>query len=85
VNTVARTGETVPSVSHPGLAGVPVTGVHDAAAAVQKWTVQRNGTITGQQSGLCLDVTGGSTTEGTPLEIWTRNGQASQQWPWAYR
>ena len=44
-----------------------------------------NGTIVGQQSGLCLDVTGASTTEGTPLEIWTCNGQANQQWSWAYR
>jgi Ricin-type beta-trefoil lectin domain len=53
--------------------------------ANQKWTVDSNGTIVGQQSGLCLDVTGGSTTQGTPLEIWTCNGQSNQQWSWAYR
>ena len=53
--------------------------------ANQKWAVQSNGTITGQQSGLCLDVTGGSTAAGTPLEIWTCNGQATQHWSWAYR
>jgi hypothetical protein len=39
--------------------------------------VESNGTIVGQQSGLCLDVTGASTTEGTPLEIWTCNGQSN--------
>ena len=58
----------------------PCTG-----GANQKWTVESNGTIVGQQSGLCLDVTGGGTTEGTPLEIWTCNGQSNQQWSWAYR
>ena len=54
-------------------------------SANQKWTAASNGTIVGQQSGLCLDVTGASTTEGTPLEIWACNGQANQQWSWAYR
>jgi hypothetical protein len=40
-------------------------------------------TIVGQQSGLCLDVSGAGTANGTPIEIWTRNGQANQQWSWA--
>jgi hypothetical protein len=30
-------------------------------------------------------VTGASTAQGTPLEIWTCNGMANQQWSWAYR
>jgi Ricin-type beta-trefoil lectin domain len=36
--------------------------------ANQKWTVESNGTIVGQQSGLCLDVTGASTAAGTLIE-----------------
>ena len=32
----------------------------------QQWNVNANGTITGAQSGLCLDVTGGSTAERRP-------------------
>ena len=88
VNTVPRTGETVPSVSRPGLAGARDQGRAlwpGNGGANQKWAVRSNGTITGQQSGLCLDVTGGSTAAGTPLEIWTCNGQATQHWSWAYR
>lgn len=50
----------------------------------QKWTVESNGTIVGQQSGLCLDVSGAVTTKGTPLGIWTCNGGSNQKWSWAY-
>jgi hypothetical protein len=39
-----------------------------------------NGTITGVQSGLCLDVTGASTANGALVELWTCNGQSNQQW-----
>ncbi len=52
--------------------------------ANQKWAVNPNGTITGTQSGLCLDVTGGDqpagNVNGTPLELWSCNGGANQQW-----
>ena len=34
-----------------------------------------NGTVTGSQSGLCLDVTGASTANGALAELWTCNGQ----------
>ena len=46
----------------------------------QQWTVNSNGTITGVQSGLCLDVTGASTAEGALVDLWTCNGQTNQQW-----
>jgi hypothetical protein len=36
--------------------------------------------VTGVQSGLCLDVTGASTAEGAPVELWTCNGGSNQQW-----
>ena len=50
----------------------------------QQWRLNPDGTVTGVQSGLCLDVTGGDQTagnvNGTPLELWTCNGGANQQW-----
>jgi hypothetical protein len=46
----------------------------------QQWTVNSNGTVTGVQSGLCLDVTGASTKEGALLDIWTCNGGSNQKW-----
>ena len=39
-----------------------------------------DGTITNAQSGLCLDVTGAATANGTPVELWTCNGGSNQQW-----
>ena len=45
--------------------------------ANQQWNLNSNGTVTGRESGLCLDVTGAGTANGTPVEIWTCNG-ASQ-------
>jgi alpha-galactosidase len=52
--------------------------------ANQRWRLNPNGTITGTQSGLCLDVTGGDqpagNVNGTALEPWSCNGGANQQW-----
>ncbi|WP_078864062.1 alpha-galactosidase [Streptomyces sp. AcH 505] len=52
--------------------------------ANQKWRLNPDGTVTGTQSGLCLDVTGGNepagNVNGTPLELWNCNGGANQQW-----
>jgi hypothetical protein len=48
--------------------------------ANQQWTLNADGTITGRQSGLCLDVTGAATANGTPIELWTCNGAANQRW-----
>ena len=48
--------------------------------ANQKWTINADGTIVGVQSGLCLDVTGASTANGTLIEIWTCNGGGNQRW-----
>jgi hypothetical protein len=42
--------------------------------------VNANGSITGVQSGLRLDVTGGSTTAGMDLELWICSGQSNQKW-----
>jgi len=47
----------------------------------QQWTLNSNGTITGVQSGLCLDVKGGGdSADGTAVELWPCNGGSNQQW-----
>jgi lysophospholipase L1-like esterase len=46
----------------------------------QQWNVNTNGTITGVQSGLCLDANGRGTVNGTKLILWSCNGQPNQQW-----
>ncbi|MFC6085896.1 ricin-type beta-trefoil lectin domain protein, partial [Sphaerisporangium aureirubrum] len=46
----------------------------------QQWNVNSNGTITGVQSGRCLDANAAGTANGTKLILWSCNGQANQQW-----
>jgi gluconolactonase len=52
--------------------GVTAVGVVAASAAT-------DGRITGI-GGKCVDVTGGSSTNGTRLQLWTCNGGAAQRW-----
>ena len=46
----------------------------------QQWRVNANGTITGVQSGRCLDVSNAGTTNGTAVQLFDCNGQTNQQW-----
>ena len=46
----------------------------------QQWNLNSNGTITGVQSGLCLDANGAATANGTKIILWSCNGGANQQW-----
>lgn len=46
----------------------------------QQRNLNSNGTITGAQSGLCPDVTGVATAEGTPVEPWSSGGGSDQRW-----
>ncbi len=46
----------------------------------QKWTLGADGSIRNVQSGLCLDVEGAATANGTHAILWTCNGQANQKW-----
>jgi hypothetical protein len=46
----------------------------------QKWTVNSNGTITNNLSGLCLDAVGNGTANGTEIDLWTCNGGTNQKW-----
>ena len=48
--------------------------------ANQQWNVNANGTITGVQSGLCLDVSGAATANGSKILLWTCHGGTNQQW-----
>ncbi len=46
----------------------------------QRWNFNFNGSISGVASGLCLDVTGNNTANGTRVGLWTCNGAANQRW-----
>jgi hypothetical protein len=60
--------------------GTPV-GIHPCnGQRNEQWQVNPDGTVTGAQSGLCLDVTGESTADGSQVELWTCNGQTNQRW-----
>ncbi|MFF0256799.1 glycoside hydrolase family 27 protein [Micromonospora zamorensis] len=48
--------------------------------ANQRWTINANGTISGAQSGLCLDVNNNGTANGTTVLLWTCTGAANQRW-----
>ncbi|HEY4023834.1 MAG TPA: cellulase family glycosylhydrolase [Pseudonocardiaceae bacterium] len=52
-----------------------LTGTGSATAAVTT-----PGTIVGQQSGRCVDVTSGGTANGTVVQIYDCNGSGAQQW-----
>jgi hypothetical protein len=46
----------------------------------QRWTLNPNGSVVGQQSGLCLTPTGGGTANNTLMVISTCTGATNQQW-----
>ncbi|MEV0624872.1 endo-1,4-beta-xylanase [Nonomuraea wenchangensis] len=46
----------------------------------QKWRVNSDGTITGVQSGLCLDAVGAGTGNGTGLQLYSCWGGTNQKW-----
>ena len=48
--------------------------------ANQQWSINSNGTVTSRQSGLCLDVSGNATANGTAVVLWTCTGAANQRW-----
>ena len=65
-------------------AGTPVITWNCNGQSNQKWNLDPDGTITGVQSGLCVDVTGGNVpsgnVNGVKVELWNCNGGANQQW-----
>jgi alpha-galactosidase len=48
--------------------------------ANQQWTWQSDDTVRGNQSGLCLDVAGNQTANGTLTLLWTCTAAANQRW-----
>lgn len=48
--------------------------------ANQRWELNPDGTVTGVQSGLCLNLVNGATANGTRVNLWDCNGGASQRW-----
>ncbi|SCF05073.1 alpha-galactosidase [Micromonospora matsumotoense] len=49
-------------------------------ATNQQWTFNTNGTISGVQSGLCLDVNNNGTANGTTVLLWSCTGATNQRW-----
>ncbi|MGW4641721.1 RICIN domain-containing protein, partial [Sphaerisporangium sp. NPDC004334] len=49
----------------------------------QKWRVNSDGSITGVQSGLCVDAVGAATGNGTKIQLYSCNGGGNQKWTWA--
>ena len=46
----------------------------------QQWAFNPDGTISGRQSGLCLDVNNAATANGTTVILWTCTAAANQRW-----
>jgi alpha-galactosidase len=50
----------------------------------QQWRLNPDGTITGVQFGLCLDIAGGNNdagrANGALAELWTCNGGSNHDW-----
>jgi alpha-galactosidase len=46
----------------------------------QQWVFNGNGTVSGVQSGLCLDVNNNATANGTTVILWTCTAAANQRW-----
>jgi poly(3-hydroxybutyrate) depolymerase len=48
--------------------------------ANQQWNLNDNGTVANAQTGLCLDVNGAATTNGTAVVVWGCHTAANQRW-----
>jgi endo-1,4-beta-xylanase len=48
--------------------------------ANQQWVFNGNATISNVQTGLCLDVEGAATANGSAVIVWTCHGNANQRW-----
>ncbi|MEU8238489.1 ricin-type beta-trefoil lectin domain protein [Actinoplanes missouriensis] len=51
-----------------------------SGAANQRWTFVSGSTVRNAQSGLCLDVTGNATANGTAVGLWTCTNSSNQRW-----
>ena len=62
------------------VAGNAVTLFDCNGGANQRWTFHDDGSVSGVASGLCLDVTGNQTANGTRVGLWTCTGAGNQRW-----
>ncbi|WP_120322063.1 glycoside hydrolase family 27 protein [Catellatospora citrea] len=46
----------------------------------QQWNLNSDGTVSNRQTGLCVDVNGNATANGTLVILWTCTGAANQRW-----
>ncbi|MER7283736.1 ricin-type beta-trefoil lectin domain protein [Dactylosporangium sp. NPDC000244] len=46
----------------------------------QRWTLNTDGTVASAAAGLCLDVNGNATANGTTVILWTCTAAANQRW-----
>ncbi|MFK4088877.1 PHB depolymerase family esterase [Kribbella sp. NPDC020789] len=60
--------------------GTPVVISPCTGATGQQWRFNTNGTITGLQSGLCLDISNAGTANGSKIILWSCHGGTNQQW-----
>jgi dienelactone hydrolase len=49
-------------------------------AANQQWNLNTNGTLSNVQNGLCVDVNGAATANGSAVIVWTCHTGANQRW-----
>ena len=71
------------AITSPPSAGQPVALAANTGSAAQVWNVPPDGKfgpVVNRQTGLCLDVAGGSTDPGATVIAGTCNGAKSQQW-----
>ncbi|GAA0397881.1 endo-1,4-beta-xylanase [Micromonospora gifhornensis] len=55
--------------------------IWDCSGAVnQQWVFNSNGTISSAQTGLCLDVNGAATANGSAVIVWSCHGGGNQRW-----
>ncbi|MBL6275057.1 endo-1,4-beta-xylanase [Micromonospora fiedleri] len=55
--------------------------IWDCSGAVnQQWVLNSNGTISNAQTGLCLDVNGAATANGSAVIVWSCHGGGNQRW-----
>ena len=79
--TIQSSGLCLDAVGNGTTAGTNVDLYTCNGQTNQQWTLNGNGTITGAQSGLCLDVKGGGASpNGTGVDLWTCNGGSNQHW-----
>ncbi|MGI5240201.1 extracellular catalytic domain type 1 short-chain-length polyhydroxyalkanoate depolymerase [Dactylosporangium sp. CA-139066] len=77
--TVKALGKCLDSPTN-ATAGVKAQLWDCTGAANQQWSLNADGTIRNAQSGLCLDVNGAATANGSTVILWTCTAAANQRW-----